>query len=55
MKWPTIIVICISLSAAAGCDMRSENATAYDGSALEQLYQADKPYRDTALARDAGQ
>ncbi len=25
MKWPTILVICVSLSAAAGCDMRSEN------------------------------
>ena len=41
MKWPTIIAICISLSAAAACDMRSGDAPAPDGGALEQLYQAD--------------
>ena len=41
MKWPTILVICVSLSAAAGCDMRSENGMAHDDGALERLYQAD--------------
>ena len=40
MKWPTVIIICASLTAAVACDKRAEN-TAYDGSALEQLYQAD--------------
>ncbi len=41
MKWPTIMVICVSLSAAAGCEMRSAGGKAYDGGALERMYQAD--------------
>ncbi len=41
MKWPTILVICVSLSAAAGCDTRPENGMAHDDGALERLYQAD--------------
>ncbi len=41
MKWPTILVICVSLSAAAGCGMRPETGMAHDDSALERLYQAD--------------
>ncbi len=41
MKWPTILFICVSLSAAAGCDIRPETGMAHDDSALERLYQAD--------------
>ena len=41
MKWPTVIIICASLTAAVACDKRSENTAAFDGAALEQLYQAD--------------
>ena len=41
MKWPTILVICASLSAAAGCDIRSERGMTHNDGALERLYQAD--------------
>ena len=41
MKWPTILVICVSLSAVQACDKRTEISTAYDEGALERLYQAD--------------
>ncbi len=41
MKWPTILVICVSLSAVQACAKRAENGAAYDGSALERLYHAD--------------
>jgi TPR repeat protein len=41
MKWPTILIICVSLTAVQACDKRAENGAAYDGTALERLYQAD--------------
>ena len=41
MKWPTILVICVSLSAVQACAKRGENGAAYDGTALERLYRAD--------------
>jgi hypothetical protein len=41
MKWPTILIICVSLSAVQACDKRAGNGAAYDGGALDRLYQAD--------------
>ncbi len=41
MKWPTILVICVSLAGAAGCEMRFDSGKAYDDGALERLYRAD--------------
>ncbi len=41
MKWPTILVICIGLAVATGCEMRSDNGKPYDDGALERLYRAD--------------
>ena len=40
MKWPTVLVLCVSLSAVQACDKRSAGA-AYGEGALERLYRTD--------------
>ncbi len=41
MKWPTILVICVSLSTVQACGKRFEGGVAYGEGALERLYQGD--------------